>query len=156
MSRKRAWAVRAATGEVRGREGAGVLAAAAAPLSWPAFHAPRFCCLVQTCSRSAGLRRQCCLQRTSRRNRQGPRPRPFSTPGTARTLAGEADRGCLIAGLVGCCVADRTPTCSCCCCSWCIASSPLILGLELSDAKLEPILDIIGNKEVSGHVAHGD
>merc|ERR1711865_251027 len=31
--------------------------------------------------------------------------------------------------------------------AWCITSSPLILGLELTDAKLNPILDIIGNKE---------
>ena len=29
----------------------------------------------------------------------------------------------------------------------CITSAPLILGLELTDAKLEPILDIIGNAE---------
>jgi hypothetical protein len=33
------------------------------------------------------------------------------------------------------------------CFSWCIVSSPLILGLELSDKYLEPILDIIGNTE---------
>ena len=31
--------------------------------------------------------------------------------------------------------------------AWCIVSAPLILGLELSDEKLNPILDIIGNKE---------
>jgi alpha-galactosidase len=31
--------------------------------------------------------------------------------------------------------------------AWCITSSPLILGLELTDAKLGPILDIIGNRE---------
>ena len=31
--------------------------------------------------------------------------------------------------------------------AWCITSSPLILGMELTDAKLEPVLDIIGNLE---------
>jgi alpha-galactosidase len=31
--------------------------------------------------------------------------------------------------------------------AWCAVSSPLILGLELSDANLDPILDIIGNTE---------
>ena len=31
--------------------------------------------------------------------------------------------------------------------AWCVVSAPLILGLELSDAKLAPILDIIGNAE---------
>ena len=31
--------------------------------------------------------------------------------------------------------------------AWCIVSSPLILGMELSDAVLEPVLDIIGNTE---------
>ena len=30
--------------------------------------------------------------------------------------------------------------------AWCVVSAPLILGLELTDAKLAPILDIIGNK----------
>ncbi len=30
--------------------------------------------------------------------------------------------------------------------AWCIVSAPLILGLELTDAKLAPVLDIIGNK----------
>ena len=30
--------------------------------------------------------------------------------------------------------------------AWCIVSAPLILGLELTDEKLNPILDIIGNK----------
>ena len=29
--------------------------------------------------------------------------------------------------------------------AWCVVSSPLVLGLELTDAKLQPILDIIGN-----------
>ena len=31
--------------------------------------------------------------------------------------------------------------------AWCVVSAPLILGLELTDAKLGPILDILGNKE---------
>jgi alpha-galactosidase len=31
--------------------------------------------------------------------------------------------------------------------AWCIVSAPLILGLELNDSSLEPILDIIGNNE---------
>jgi alpha-galactosidase len=31
--------------------------------------------------------------------------------------------------------------------AWCIVSAPLILGLELSDAALAPVLDIIGNEE---------
>ena len=31
--------------------------------------------------------------------------------------------------------------------AWCIVSAPLILGLELADANLDPILDVIGNKE---------
>ena len=31
--------------------------------------------------------------------------------------------------------------------AWCVVSAPLILGLELSDAKLGPVLDIIGNEE---------
>lgn len=31
--------------------------------------------------------------------------------------------------------------------AWCIVSAPLILGLELTDDKLEPILDVIGNQE---------
>ena len=31
--------------------------------------------------------------------------------------------------------------------AWCVTSSPLILGLELSDARLAPILPIIGNKD---------
>ena len=31
--------------------------------------------------------------------------------------------------------------------AWCVVSSPLILGLELTDEKLDPILDIIGNSE---------
>ena len=30
--------------------------------------------------------------------------------------------------------------------AWCVVSAPLILGLELLDDKLTPILDIIGNK----------
>eukprot|EP01043_Picozoa_sp_COSAG02_P062153 COSAG02_NODE_8505_length_2544_cov_6.931697_2_plen_105_part_00 len=34
--------------------------------------------------------------------------------------------------------------------AWCIVSSPLILGLELTDANLFPILDIIGNTEAIG------
>ena len=34
--------------------------------------------------------------------------------------------------------------------AWCIVSSPLILGLELTDANLSPILDIIGNTEAIG------
>ena len=31
--------------------------------------------------------------------------------------------------------------------AWCVVSSPLVLGLELTDEKLEPILDVIGNSE---------
>lgn len=31
--------------------------------------------------------------------------------------------------------------------AWCIVSSPLILGLELTDQQLEPVLDVIGNSE---------
>jgi hypothetical protein len=31
--------------------------------------------------------------------------------------------------------------------AWCIVSSPLILGLELTDSKLSNILDVIGNRE---------
>jgi len=31
--------------------------------------------------------------------------------------------------------------------AWCIVSAPLILGLELTDENLTPILDVIGNKE---------
>lgn len=31
--------------------------------------------------------------------------------------------------------------------AWCVTSSPLILGLELTDAALQPILDVIGNSE---------
>ncbi len=31
--------------------------------------------------------------------------------------------------------------------AWCIVSAPLILGLELSDAALAPILDVVGNVE---------
>ncbi|KAL1524703.1 hypothetical protein AB1Y20_019588 [Prymnesium parvum] len=31
--------------------------------------------------------------------------------------------------------------------AWCIISAPLILGLELTDARLLPVLDIIGNRE---------
>jgi len=31
--------------------------------------------------------------------------------------------------------------------AWCITSSPLILGVELTDEKLTPVLDIIGNSE---------
>lgn len=34
--------------------------------------------------------------------------------------------------------------------AWCVTSSPLILGLQLSDDKLDPILDIIGNREALG------
>ena len=30
---------------------------------------------------------------------------------------------------------------------WCIVSSPLIIGLELTDENLEPVLDILGNVE---------
>ena len=30
---------------------------------------------------------------------------------------------------------------------WCIVSSPLILGLELTDHELGPVLDILGNVE---------
>merc|ERR1711957_909850 len=31
--------------------------------------------------------------------------------------------------------------------AWCVVSSPLILGMELSDEKLTPVLDIITNEE---------
>lgn len=31
--------------------------------------------------------------------------------------------------------------------AWCIVSAPLILGLELTKAKLDPIIDIITNTE---------
>jgi alpha-galactosidase len=31
--------------------------------------------------------------------------------------------------------------------AWCIVSSPLIMGLELTDEILEPVLDILGNTE---------
>eukprot|EP00038_Savillea_parva_P002170 m.111306 g.111306 ORF g.111306 m.111306 type:complete len:180 (+) comp10749_c0_seq2:141-680(+) len=31
--------------------------------------------------------------------------------------------------------------------AWCIVSAPLILGLELTPENLDPIIDIIGNKE---------
>ena len=43
----------------------------------------------------------------------------------------------------------------------CIVSAPLVLGLDLTDAKLAPILDVIGNKAAIavnqawvGHVQH--
>lgn len=31
--------------------------------------------------------------------------------------------------------------------AWCIVSAPLVLGLELTEANLAPIIDIIANKE---------
>jgi len=31
--------------------------------------------------------------------------------------------------------------------AWCVTSSPLILGMELTDAQLQPVLDVIGNTE---------
>ena len=31
--------------------------------------------------------------------------------------------------------------------AWCITSSPLIIGIALTDEKLAPVIDIIGNKE---------
>ena len=31
--------------------------------------------------------------------------------------------------------------------AWCVVSAPLILGLELTDDKLQPVIDIIGNSE---------
>jgi len=41
--------------------------------------------------------------------------------------------------------------------AWCVVSAPLILGLELTDAKLDPILDIIGNKKaLSVNQVHQD
>ena len=31
--------------------------------------------------------------------------------------------------------------------AWCVVSAPLILGMELTDAELSPVMDIIGNQE---------
>ena len=30
--------------------------------------------------------------------------------------------------------------------AWCIVSAPLVLGMDLTDEKLDPVLDVIGNK----------
>ena len=113
----------------------------------PALHSLLSFALIMSCMRKHTVYafRTCSkLDRSPTRRRMG----PLLPPGTERTsgerrLHGTDGSRSVVRFLIFRFVPYHRSITS----AWCITSSPLILGLELSDDKLAPVLDAVANSE---------